>query len=69
MMKNKDWSVMKYKEPYSYLFNTVSLNEVLHSYAFHFSTKTNVKRSRQGRHKAETKTIAFGRQPIAFFVC
>ena len=46
------------------MFSAISLNEALHSYAFHLSMKTNVKRSRQGEHKTEAKNIACKRQSV-----
>ena len=33
------------------MFSAVSKNEALHSYAFHFSMKNNVKHSYQGRQR------------------
>ena len=50
-----------------YMFSTVSLNETLYSYMFHFSMKNNVRHSSEG-HKTERKSIACKSQPVMFCV-
>ena len=42
------------------------LSVSLHFYAFHSSIKSDVRRSRQGGHKLETKNIACDGQPLTF---
>ena len=45
-----------------YKFSDVSFYEALHSYAFHFLMKNNVKHSRQGWHKMDTILLVTGNQ-------